>query len=452
MESIHKQACVLIQWKQRRGTGYILEHDIIVSCAHVVPSPGESVFVSFFDDRRIDAVVEQVDTKNDIAILKPRVPLAGLPFLRLSRTDYKSETPFASYGFPLSTGESGVTLSGKILDPGGQDLNKISSIVLSSPSLTSNAQLQGLSGAPVFSQGMLIGHLKQIVPDQQSCPQFGIVYACPSSAILRLLDNRCAMPSIAECSTECLFDLYSRNVEKYYLLREIDKQVELHIKNQSVWVFGASGIGKTCLLQRAISRGDGEFRYITLSASVGGNARSCLLHLCEDIAEIVGIRDRPEVSLRRALEKTRAAICQSSRSLWIYIDEIPISEPKQLKLFTDGITGLIGSSAINSNCIRILISSIFGPKDYISTAQQRISERMKFINMPAWKPGEIESLIELLNCSLPGLFSEIELNMLAQYPISSPRFVKQLFRNKMAQISSPIEILLQQTTDELKEA
>jgi hypothetical protein len=125
--------------------------------------------------------------------------MEGIGPLRLATGECKRGDTWDAYGFPAITREAGHFLSGDVQDPLGRDPSDIEAVVLWSREIAAatGATPQGFSGTPVLVGGYVVGHLKQIIPnesdgdDDTSLPraEMGTLYACPSRAIARLLPS-----------------------------------------------------------------------------------------------------------------------------------------------------------------------------------------------------------------------------------------------------------------------
>jgi predicted phosphodiesterase len=247
-----------------------------------------------------------------------------------------------------------------------------------------------------------------------------------------------------------LFNTYSNESEPYYVIRELDNDIVKTLDSRSVWIFGDSGIGKTCSIQRVISLSKMPSLYITLSTTATGKARDCTMYVCQMIAEHLNYDEKLPSQPAKALGQIRNLLAKhiEKTPLWIYIDEIPLCDKEQISIFTNSMVGILGSSAMPSSALRIFISSIYGPMEHLAETQKRIVERMKFISYPPWSTPEIEQLIQLISAALPTVFSDKEIQSILAVSNLSPRFIKQLYRSKKAYPDCEIKSLIAQTESE----
>jgi len=183
-----RAACASIVTGSGRGTGYLVRPDCLLTCQHVVASEGEKVRVRF-SFGEFDARVGAVDEHSDCAVLHLAQPIVEIAPLSLAVESAQQGSAWACYGFPAATMQSGFLLEGYVQDASGEDLQHRPALVLYSRNITAGAELQGFSGSPVVASGRVIGQLCQVVPDDNSGAQFGVVYACPARVLARLLPS-----------------------------------------------------------------------------------------------------------------------------------------------------------------------------------------------------------------------------------------------------------------------
>jgi tetratricopeptide (TPR) repeat protein len=182
-----KAACGLITTGTSQGTGYFVSQDRVITCAHVVGNEPSATIT--LNDVQYQAAVSNVDTVSDCALLTLPQPPESVIFLRLGGAS-RGKAPWDGYGFPGVGRGAGLPLEGVVMDPTGRDDQKVAALILASPQVAAGmaAPLHGFSGSPVLVEGAVIGHIKRFVqdPDNPLRPAYGLVYATPSSAILKL--------------------------------------------------------------------------------------------------------------------------------------------------------------------------------------------------------------------------------------------------------------------------
>lgn len=170
-----------------RGTGYLLTAELLATCSHVVPeSPeGGPIRVCLAEGEYEGSVVAR-DAALDCALVRLQRPTRTTAPLPLGDGCAVGE-PFWSLGFPLTTEQSRLPLSGHVVAASWPDPGGAPAILLFSPQVAAGqgGLLQGFSGSPVLIAGVCVGHLKSIIPDPASADgrpyaQLGYLYACPS--------------------------------------------------------------------------------------------------------------------------------------------------------------------------------------------------------------------------------------------------------------------------------
>lgn len=182
-----KAACMHISAPNAQGSGFLISPDRILTCAHVVSSlagGGEVCVRSPLGERT--ARILQLDPEEDCALLQLIEPIEGVLPLRLSDDPLARNVRWDAYGFPSVNGGHGMLLGGTVQDPCGRDARGRPTLVLFSDLFMPNSALNGFSGSPVLLNGAVIGQLRQILPDANGKPQFGLAYACTVPPLLRL--------------------------------------------------------------------------------------------------------------------------------------------------------------------------------------------------------------------------------------------------------------------------
>lgn len=191
-----KNASAYIGAGDSRGTGYLVSQDFVVTCAHVVDNiaDGETAILRFGEEETsFEATLIKRDEQADCALLKLKTPLTNTKPLKLYTGPFRRGDTWESYGFPAITKEVGHWLSGDVQDPNGKDINNNRAIALFSREVAAGQGVaaQGFSGSPILVGGMVVGHLKSIIPNKTSgsAPraELGTLYATPASFIAQML-------------------------------------------------------------------------------------------------------------------------------------------------------------------------------------------------------------------------------------------------------------------------
>lgn len=183
-----KESVALLVCGDRRGTGYLVLPDCVLTCYHVIqPAVPDGWVRVIFPHGEYQGQVSLLDIENDCAALRLSQPVLAAPPLRLGREPPRRGRPWQSYGFPAATLESGLLIDGDLQDEDGRNLRRQAALVLHSRNVTAGALMQGFSGSPVLADGVVIGQLQQIVPDETLGAHFGVVFATPARLLSPLL-------------------------------------------------------------------------------------------------------------------------------------------------------------------------------------------------------------------------------------------------------------------------
>ncbi len=112
-------------------------------------------------------------------------------------------------------------LSGTVLDPKGKDKAKRASLILFSPQVAAGmaSNVHGFSGSPVMVERLVVGHLSRILGDDEYAGRaaYGLLYATPSEAVLKLLGIQPAKPFVDPVETGSL-QIQSIDQDEYHVV------------------------------------------------------------------------------------------------------------------------------------------------------------------------------------------------------------------------------------------
>lgn len=251
---------------EQRGTAFLVGRRHALTALHVVADrhaekpqahgpihlhfPGFSVEATLlFGDRRADfAVLELGQAFPDPS---ESVPLRLLP---LTEEDLgKEPVAWLSLGFPDARAD-GLWVAGQVRSTLSH-VGPAPAIQLYSDEAAAGrgAPLAGLSGAPVLVDGTVAGLLRWATLDEEGKSVAGSVFACPSAPILEKLETlsiagatpRCPYPGLVSFSVEQGALFFGRRTEIDWLLENVRR-------HNLLLVIGASGSGKTSLVQAGL--------------------------------------------------------------------------------------------------------------------------------------------------------------------------------------------------------
>jgi nucleoside phosphorylase len=237
---------------------------------------------------------------------------------------------------------------------------------------------------------------------------------------------------------QVLFDRYDKTKEEYYLNRGIDQIIISNLKIYSLWVFGKSGRGKSNIVLRNIIKQDLNYIMISLANCTGLSIDDFFKEIFIELSE--KLDQEVKISINNNFQQSIKDIISllekhfKDKEVYIIIDEIPIGNDGNCKVFTDKICSLFISNSMHSNCtqIKYVLSSIYSPISHISEFNQKIHEMVKFIEIEDW---DGQNCLDLVNLIEKKLEMEIEIEVKKEIINSSdgsPRFIKKIFKNSIA--------------------
>lgn len=241
-----KAACCVIGTVEAFGSGYLVAPDLVVTCEHVVGRVG-SVTVVRFPWGATQGVVEQIAEGVDAALVRLRDPAPTRP-LRLGPAATVGER-FRAFGYPgiaqLAPNPVGLVIEGTVQDPNAVDPLGRPAVQLSS---SQNDWPEGMSGAPVESDGVVIGHITRKIP-APGAPKIpvpgalGVLYACPIRFVLDWL--RASEPVVERAAPG------SHYHARTYVHREPEETRALNLlaTQQPIAVVGPELFGKSALIE-----------------------------------------------------------------------------------------------------------------------------------------------------------------------------------------------------------
>ena len=192
-----KETCAFITGPDGTGTGYLIAPQRLATALHVVKSwrAGDRFpVVVGVGGPTVQARLLKADEANDAAVLAfdGNVSAAPLPVAdSLTRNSM-----WEAYGFPAVAGRGGsavgLNIDGHVQDPTTVDDAGHPALLLFSDEVAAGnaSPLHGFSGSAIVVNGAVVGHLTKHLGDldDRRRAAYGLVYACPVSAVRALLD------------------------------------------------------------------------------------------------------------------------------------------------------------------------------------------------------------------------------------------------------------------------
>lgn len=125
-----------------------------------------------------------------------------------------------------------------------------------------------------------------------------------------------------------LFDTYSPDVEPWYVHRQEDETIWSTNSTTSLWVTGATGLGKTAFLKRFLDLTQSYYCYAILASYNKAEVIDILRHIYRKLEELIFEEDKHDISdLPSSLlidRITSLLSTLSSRSPFqLFVEEIP---------------------------------------------------------------------------------------------------------------------------------
>lgn len=336
-----RQACVIVRAGGRCGTGFFVRSDLVLTCLHVVKDAvdNQSPIIVELRSRSVAAHLSSYDYEQDVAALRLDDPVGEIAPLSIAATGYKISVRQAVefFGFPSSANSSGQLFHGEVDDVCGQDLRGGSALVIYSRNITAGAELQGFSGSPVCSKGVVIGQLRQIIPDAKDGAQFGRVFASPISHLNKILLTELSVPTEpVSPKLKTLPSHYDKDayIQRPQIERDVLNWLATHGRPTLIW--GPRQSGKNWVISHVISTWKSDHskspvvtcdvRQLILNLSSEEKVDGFLLSLARDIArQLLGEESGEQFvatywnvkgGVYRALENTLdrlLRVCQSEK-------------------------------------------------------------------------------------------------------------------------------------------
>lgn len=225
--------------------------------------------------------------------------------------------------------------------------------------------------------------------------------------------------------------------DPYYLQRKIDDEVNPFILTKNCWVYGKSGMGKSTLLYRSMSRNG--IKYIEVNCGVASkeDEMSVFVNIVENICDVLEIdctvdESTPLRNIVRYLSKLLDKYYPDAK-IYILIDEIPYDFNSDIfKKFAENLCKAIVylENQVKSATVYFMLSSISSPIHTFNNIPQieKYRQHIKFIEIDQWSEEECCDLIELLSMHAHLDWDDISIKDFAKLKKYSPREIKNCLK------------------------
>lgn len=280
-------------------------------------------------------------------------------------------------------------------------------------------------------------HTTIVKPSSKDCALIKNI----NSAIVNFLglDPNPVIPIRRKLSAaDVLFYAYKKELEPYYLARNPDNEIADLLRCNNLWIYGASGTGKTNSIQRFLLHNNHRF----FSFDMSPNSPDCS---SSDILANIYWSFRSQLQFKYDLPKqadgTRSwieCICELltiiaiSDQIYLFIDELHINDPLVFDKFIDDTTTLI--SFYNNKCgslgnVKLIISTIKSP---LSCDTLRFKEKFSALFsayvLNYWEKGESMTLLEIICKALKLNLSQTDILKILESTKGSPRRLKVIIK------------------------
>lgn len=227
-----------------------------------------------------------------------------------------------------------------------------------------------------------------------------------------------------------LFNNYSSQCEPFYYERGVDKEFINSLKINNIWVFGNSGIGKTALVNRNLTKNDLEYCFCDLSPINITNSSQVIDEILCKVEEKFDIERNSTID--NNIKQLTQLLCQAGKKkIIIVIDELSVKQSDVLKNIATDLMNLVVHycNSTNEDSLKFVVSTISNPKEIIEN-RSKASEHFQYIDCNDWNK-HIENLFDILSTSLNIDLKSHKIDILNSCE-NSPRILKSIFRKIVA--------------------
>lgn len=392
----HSIARVRAAGDSTAGTGFLVAHDLVLTCAHVVRAagggPGARIDLEFphlpgapRTAARVQVEGWRTPDAEDIAVLRVEEPPAGSVPLALGSAEGCRGHRVRSFGFPAhspDSGRYGFCTAGDLI-PAGGDTPALMQLT------DANDLTSGFSGAPVVDEttGLVIGMTTAITPQDPFLRGLDVAYATPTRTL------REAWPLLSESRVSPYRGLepFTEEHARYFHGREAVVEEALAVlerQRRVMLLLGPSGAGKSSLVRAGLlpalaeGRVPGSSRWLSVTARPGQDLTGEL--------EAAGLTGAATEGIASAVER-RLAGEPTTRRLLVVIDQFE-------ELFTGTASGTASGTATPDEVLADIARQLVALIDSDSAVSLILVMRDDYFARLA------SSAPDLLKAVTPGLF------------------------------------------------
>ncbi|MGL5706312.1 MAG: AAA family ATPase [Tannerellaceae bacterium] len=224
-----------------------------------------------------------------------------------------------------------------------------------------------------------------------------------------------------------LFNNYSKDVDEFYLVRDIDSTFLANFKSANLWIYGSSGIGKTALINRNLIKNSVEYIYCDFSPIDISCSDDILNEIISNIIEKYNL-EFPGQSSNLIKDVSNLLSAIKINNIVIVIDELSIRDSMMLRNITEQLIRLINFHCNKSgqNQIRFIASTINKPI-FDESYAGKLLEHFEIIEVTNWND-DLKDLLILLENHLDITTNDSIKSIILTNSKSSPRLLKKILR------------------------
>ena len=230
---------------------------------------------------------------------------------------------------------------------------------------------------------------------------------------------------------EALFDFYDPSVEKFYLERTADQDLNACSKLGSIWVAGPSGAGKTCALRRLSASQYEKTVEVCLAQCLSADSRAEIVaEMLDTLRQFGYVQSVVESeSQYQSLVNSLVSIANGPVTVVVSIDEVPAGNGHSTinSLLSLAFDLLVAVSQRGRRGLKFFISSLYHPDFDLLEGRDKFMEKVQLVEFIPWNDAELLALFEIACEALPGLRG-CDRDELVARSEGNPRELKKLLR------------------------
>jgi polysaccharide deacetylase 2 family uncharacterized protein YibQ len=407
----------------REGTCFSISETEIVTAWHVVNEMDEIKVFLTTDDLTNNAFfllkVDKYDDVLDIAILS--VENGSFPeHLTANNVKVLLNLPIRVCGYPKEKIGKHAVMDTSISNI--YDCIRTESHSFELKQIDTINNYRGMSGAPILSNGCVIGVL---LVQQAGTSLYGVSIFDIFEKLNSFKENFTIGP-VGE-PRQVLFNHYTEKIEPFYCERPEDIEFTKSLSINNLWVFGKSGVGKTAIINRNLTKNNIEYCYCDFSPIDIENEQDVLDEILECIEDkFDGNRLSSE---KNKIKQINRLLCEAKISkVVVVIDELGVDDEVILKKIADTLLKLVSyvTRHYKTDGLMFAVSTIVSPSGLLRNAG-KANDYFQFLCCDSWD----ESLSELFDLICANL--QINIKFMKPEIIAkaeqSPRILKSIIKN-----------------------